>query len=411
MSVEPSALPDFCRDYADYEELIQQQCQTLEVNRPEKAAIESSLQLAQKVSQDIYLNQKLSFGQFMQQALYAPGLGYYSGGSHKLGAGGDFVTAPEISSLFGKTLAKSIQQAWQFTSQVILELGAGSGKLMCDILQQLETDRALPETYYILEVSAELRQRQKVALEQQLPHLKSKVVWLEQFPESFKGMVIANEVVDAIPVELLMQTEEGLAQGFVKQNAQGFSMEFRTTSLSEGWQKRHQDLCEKWPEGYLAESYDLRNDWLKSLLDTMEQGCLLLIDYGYEEEELYSPYRPQGTLQCYYQQKKHSIPLALLGLQDITASVNFTQLANQALASDTEVVGFTTQAQFLTLSGIEQFVAQAQDSDTMSSLSVAQQLQTLLMPNEMGQNIKVLGLSKGFSGTLTGFQPLGLNQA
>ena len=411
MSVEPSALPDFCRDYADYEELIQHQCQTLEVNRPEKAAIESSLQLAQKVSQDIYLNQKISFGQFMQQALYAPGLGYYSGGSHKLGAGGDFVTAPEISSLFGKTLAKSIQQAWQFTSQVILELGAGSGKLMCDILQQLETDRALPETYYILEVSAELRQRQKVALEQQLPHLKSKVVWLEQFPESFKGVVIANEVVDAIPVELLMQTEEGLAQGFVKQNAQGFSMEFRTTSLSEGWQKRHQDLCEKWPEGYLAESYDLRNDWLKSLLDSMEQGCLLLIDYGYEEEELYSPYRPQGTLQCYYQQKKHSIPLALLGLQDITASVNFTQLANQALASDTEVVGFTTQAQFLTLSGIEQFVAQAQDSDTMSSLSVAQQLQTLLMPNEMGQNIKVLGLSKGFSGTLTGFQPLGLNQA
>ena len=260
-------------------------------------------------------------------------------------------------------------------------------------------------------MSAELRQRQKVALEQQLPHLKSKVVWLEQFPESFKGVVIANEVVDAIPVELLMQTEEGLAQGFVKQNAQGFSMEFRSTSLSEGWQKRHQDLCEKWPEGYLAESYDLRNDWLKSLLDSMEQGCLLLIDYGYEEEELYSPYRPQGTLQCYYQQKKHSIPLALLGLQDITASVNFTQLANQALASDTEVVGFTTQAQFLTLSGIEQFVAQAQDSDTMSSLSVAQQLQTLLMPNEMGQNIKVLGLSKGFSGTLAGFQPLGLNQA
>ena len=411
MSVEPAALPEFCRDYADYEELIQHQCQTLEVNRPEKAAIESSLQLAQKVSQDIYLNQKISFGQFMQQALYAPGLGYYSGGSHKLGAGGDFVTAPEISSLFGKTLAKSIQQAWQFTSQVILELGAGSGKLMCDILRQCEADNVLPETYYILEVSAELRQRQKAALEQQLPHLKSKVVWLEQFPESFKGVVIANEVVDAIPVELLMQTEEGLAQGFVKQNAQGFSMEFRTTSLSEGWQKRHQDLCEKWPEGYLAESYDLRNDWLKSLLDSMEQGCLLLIDYGYEEEELYSPYRPQGTLQCYYQQKKHSIPLALLGLQDITASVNFTQLANQALASDTEVMGFTTQAQFLTLSGIEQFVAQAQDSDTMSSLSVAQQLQTLLMPNEMGQNIKVLGLSKGFSGTLTGFQPLGLNQA
>lgn len=282
---------------------------------------------------------------------------------------------------------------------------------MCDILQQCESDGALPEAYYILEVSAELRQRQQQLLNDKLPHLKPLVIWLERLPQSFQGVIIGNEVIDAIPVELLMQTEEALTQGFVTHDKNGFKLEFEATSFSQGWRKKHADICQSWPEGYLAETYDLRRDWLKSLIGCLKQGCIVLVDYGYEEDELYSPYRPQGTLQCYYRQKKHSMPLALLGLQDITSSVNFTQLAQAALDHDAQVLGFTTQSQFLTLSGIEQFVAQSQDSDTMSSLSVAQQLQTLLMPNEMGQNIKVLGLSKGFSGALSGFTSLGLNQA
>lgn len=411
MSVEPAALPDFCRNYQDYQQLLQYQCHALEVPEPEQAAIEASFQLAQKVAELIHFNGKLPFAQFMQQALYHPGLGYYSGGSHKLGAGGDFVTAPEISPMFGQTIAKSLQQAWNNTEPCVLELGAGTGKLMCDILQQCESDNQLPEAYYILEVSAELRQRQQQMLNDKLPQLKPLVIWLDRLPESFQGVIIGNEVIDAIPVELFMQTEQGLTQGFVSYDHKGFKLEFEETSFSQGWQKKHADLCQEWPEGYLAESYDLRSDWLKSLVECLEQGCIVLIDYGYEEEELYSPYRPQGSLQCYYQQRKHSMPLALLGLQDITSSVNFTQLAQAALDINAQVLGFTTQSQFLTLSGIEQFVAQSQDSDTMSSLSVAQQLQTLLMPNEMGQNIKVLGLSKGFSGALSGFTSLGLNQA
>ncbi|RDX36080.1 SAM-dependent methyltransferase [Kangiella sp. HD9-110m-PIT-SAG07] len=410
MSVEPESLPEFCRNYQDYQQLLQHQCQTLEVPEPEQIAIESSFQLAQKIAELIHFKSKIPFSEFMQQALYSPGLGYYSGGSHKLGAGGDFVTAPEISPMFGKTLAKSIQQAWQDTDNCVLELGAGSGKLMVDILQQCQSGGCLPKTYYILEVSAELRQRQKQRLSEVLPQLKSKVVWLDSLPKSFHGVVVANEVVDAIPVELLMQTEQGLAQGFVTHNEQGFKLEFEPSSFSQGWRKRHKETCQQWPEGYLAESCELRRDWLKSLLESIEQGCVLLIDYGFEEDELYSPYRPQGSLQCYYRQKKHSMPLALLGLQDITSSVNFTRLAEEALGAGASVMGLPTQAQFLTLSGIEQFVAQPQDSDTMSSLSVAQQLQTLLMPNEMGQNIKVLGLSKGFSGALSGFTSLGLNQ-
>ncbi|GAA0204786.1 SAM-dependent methyltransferase [Kangiella japonica] len=407
MELDCSSYPEFCRNFEDYRRSLTKQCQILEVPCPDEHAIEVSYQLAQRVSQQIHFHGKIPFSEFMQQALYAPGLGYYSAGSRKLGVSGDFVTAPEISALFGKTLALSVQQAWQHTTKNILEFGAGSGRLMCDILRQCEADSCLPDTYSVMEVSAELKQRQQDLLRKELPHLYSKVTWLEQLPQSFDGVMLANEVADAIPFELLMQTEQGLTQGFVQTDAQGFSLTFTPTDFSRGWQKRHQDICQQWPDGYLAEAYNHRSDWLSALLNSLNQGCVLLLDYGYEEEELYSPYRPQGTLQCYYRQKKHSMPLTLLGLQDITASVNFTQLAHQALDSGAQVLGFTSQAQFLTLSGIERFVAQDDDSDTMSSASIAQQLQTLLMPNEMGQNIKVLGLSKGFSGTVSGFNSLG----
>ena len=407
MELESSSLPQFCRNFEDYCRLLTEQRKILEVPRPDDYAIEVSYQLAQRIAQQIHFHGKLPFSEFMQQALYAPGLGYYSAGSRKLGAAGDFVTAPEISPLFGKTLALSVQQAWQHTAKHILEFGAGSGRLMCDILRQCEAEQCLPDRYFVLEVSAELKQRQQDLLREELPHLYSRVTWLEDLPQSFDGVMLANEVVDAIPFELLMQTEQGLVQGFVQTSDQGFSLTFVPTDFSRGWQKQHQEICQQWPDGYLAETYDLRGDWLSALLSTLNQGCLLLLDYGYEEEELYSPYRPQGTLQCYYRQKKHSMPLTLLGLQDITASVNFTQLAQQALDLGAKVLGFTSQAQFLTLSCIEQFVAQKEDSDTMPSVSIAQQLQTLLMPNEMGQNIKVLGLSKDFSGALSGFSSFG----
>ncbi|WP_223668659.1 class I SAM-dependent methyltransferase [Kangiella shandongensis] len=407
MSVmDSSRFPTFCCDRSDYQQLIEEQCRTLELPEPNSAAVDVSFALAQKVSELINLKQKIPFSDFMQQALYAPGLGYYSAGSYKLGAQGDFVTAPELSPLFGKTLAQSIMQAFEHTQPVILELGAGSGRLMCDLLRQLEVEERVPETYYILEVSAELRQRQQQLLKAELPHLVTKVVWLDKLPQSFKGVIIGNEVIDAIPFELLMKTEHGLAQGFVKYNERGFSLEFHVTDYSRGWQKRNFNSYSMWPEGYLVETSELRNDWMRTLMESLEQGCVILLDYGYEQEELYSPYRPQGTLQCYYRQRKHSTPLALLGLQDITCSVNFTQLAETAQQQGSDILGFTSQALFLTLSGIEQFVAQAQDSDTIAGLSVAQQLQTLLMPAEMGQTIKVLGLSKNFSGTLSGFKSL-----
>lgn len=403
---ESSRFPEFCRDIESYRQLLESQCRSLELDTPDDDASQVSFQLAQAISQHVSLSQKIPFSEFMNQALYAPGLGYYSAGSRKFGVSGDFVTAPEISPLFGKTLARVIKQAWSDTRQDILELGAGTGKLMCDLLEQLELDGALPNTYFILEVSAELRQRQQQLLASRLPHLVSKVQWLERLPENFNGVILGNEVVDAIPAELLMKTEEGLAQGFVKQSDSGFELMFEPTDFSRGWQKKHSEYCQQWPEGYIAEAYDARSDWLRAVVESLQQGCILLLDYGFEEAELYSPYRPQGTLQCYYRQKKHSMPLALLGLQDITSSVNFTQLAYAAKGQDADILGFTTQAQFLTLSGIEQFVAIAQDSDTMSTLSVAQQLQTLLMPHEMGQAIKVLGISKEFTATLPGFTSL-----
>lgn len=405
-SMGSSNLADFCRNIEDYRRYITEQCDSLEVPIPDDFAVQTSFQLAQKVVDTVTLQRKLPFAQFMQEALYAPGLGYYSAGSKKLGSDGDFITAPEISPLFGKTLALSVMEAWRNTQPYLLELGAGSGRMMCDVLRELEAQKQLPKMYFILEVSAELKQRQQQLLANELPHLVERVEWLDGLPDNFKGVVIGNEVVDAIPCELLMKTEHGLAQGLVSYNNQGFTLDFSVTDYSKGWRKRHQDVVESWPEGYLAETYDLRNDWLKALLNSLDQGVIILLDYGFEQEELLSPYRPQGTLQCYYRHKKHSAPLKLLGLQDITASVNFTQLAETAKTHDTDVIGLATQAMFLTLSGIERFVAQPQDSDTISSLSIGQQLQTLLMPSEMGQNIKVLALSKRCSGTLSGFKSL-----
>ena len=392
---EPSAktLPSFCSSFESYQAKIQQQCQVLEVPFPEPQAIRLSYQLAVKTCQDIAADQPIPFADFMQRALYQPGLGYYSAGSRKFGQAGDFITAPEVSELFAHTLADSFIDAFTVVERNILELGAGSGIFLCHLLSQLEKRQELPLKYYVLEVSADLKQRQQQTAKQWIPHLFDRIEWLNRLPENFKGMIYGNEVVDALPVDLYKKQGSGLQKAYIDFSDEGFHKVWKPCEIP-------QDLNQyfaRWPEGYITEYSKLREDWMESLCDCVEQGVILLSDYGYQQNDFYSPERSRGTLQCYYRHHKHEQLTCLLGLQDITASVDFTQLA---LASDNkgaQIEGFTNQSLFLLASGLaehENQFAQQDESDTIASLTKAQQLKTLIMPNEMGESIKFIAINQ-----------------
>jgi SAM-dependent MidA family methyltransferase len=338
----------------------------------------------------------LSFADYMNACLYTPGLGYYSAGSHKLGAGGDFTTAPEISPLFGRALAVHIADVGrQLGEYEVLEFGAGSGKLAVAILQQLALLKALPEHYLILEASADLQQRQKELIEDQLPALTERVVWLSEPPTDFKGIMLANEVCDAMPVHLVAYSEDEVMEQGVSLSADGFawqSKKIEDRRLLTKAVKIRQQIGE---QTYQTEVNLLADDWLQSLADSLSQGAIFIIDYGYPFAEYYRPERRQGTLRCYYRQQAHDNPLMLPGLQDITAHVNFTALAEQALTSGLDVAGFHEQSDFLLAGDITVLAAELeQQLDAANWLQHSSALKQLLMPGAMGHQFKVLTLSR-----------------
>lgn len=338
----------------------------------------------------------LSFADYMNACLYTPGLGYYSAGSHKLGAGGDFTTAPEISPLFGRALAVHIADVGrQLGEYEVLEFGAGSGKLAVAILQQLALLKALPEHFLILEASADLQQRQKELIEDQLPALTERVVWLSEPPTDFKGIMLANEVCDAMPVHLVAYSEDEVMEQGVSLSADGFawqSKKIEDRRLLTKAVKIRQQIGE---QTYQTEVNLLADDWLQSLADSLSQGAIFIIDYGYPFAEYYRPERRQGTLRCYYRQQAHDNPLMLPGLQDITAHVNFTALAEQALTSGLDVAGFHEQSDFLLAGDITMLAAELeQQLDAANWLQHSSALKQLLMPGAMGHQFKVLTLSR-----------------
>ncbi|MBD3669678.1 MAG: SAM-dependent methyltransferase [Gammaproteobacteria bacterium] len=335
----------------------------------------------------------IGFDRYMQLALYAPGLGYYSGGSRKFGAEGDFVTAPEISPLFSQCLARQCAQAMQAAKlDQLLEFGAGAGTMAADMLLQLESMQALPKTYLIIELSAELRQRQLETLTRKVPHLLERVQWIEHLPDSFSGVVVANEVVDAMPVRRLRrQAGRWLEQG-VCWDGRRFAwqeMGEAQSGLSEALEELDAN------EGYRTEVCPLARDWIMELGDMLQKGLILLIDYGYSSREYYHPERRAGTLMCHYRHRAHDDPFVYPGLQDITAHVDFTALAEAALDAGLSVYGYTSQAMFLFGNGLESAMVDVDEPETQYRL--AQQVKHLTLPTEMGERFKVMALGTGLA--------------
>jgi len=342
----------------------------------------------------------IPFSRYMELALYAPGLGYYTAGAHKLGEAGDFVTAPELSPLFGRTLARQVAEIMASSAPHTLELGAGSGKLAADMLGELERLGSLPDSYAILEVSADLRARQQVLLKTRLPHLRERVHWLDALPEKFSGMIIANEVLDALPVHLVHWRDSALTERGVATSDNGFIWQERTIAdaalLHAAQQINVQD-------GYVSEICLAARGLVNSLANCLEQGALLLIDYGFGAREFYHPQRSSGTLMCHYRHHAHDDPFYLPGLQDITAHVNFTDIAECGIDAGLELLGYTSQAFFLLNCGITELMKDVSPENLRDYLPLSAQLQKLTSPAEMGELFKVIALGKEMANPLAGF--------
>ncbi len=342
----------------------------------------------------------ISFARYMELALYAPGLGYYTAGAHKFGMAGDFITAPELSPLFGRTLARQVSEILSVSAPHILELGAGSGKLAVDVLGEMESLGLLPDSYSILEVSADLRERQQEKIRQHLPHLFHRVRWLDRLPEHFSGAIVANEVLDALPVHRVHWQDKRISVWGVALDESGFVWQEREISdpiLLQAAQKI--DV-----EGdYSSEICLASRGLVKSLAACLTQGAMLFIDYGFGAREFYHPQRTQGTLMCHYRHRAHDDPFFLPGLQDITAHVDFTDIAESGIDAGLEVAGYTNQAFFLINNGITELLDDTSPEDPKAYLPLSAQLQKLTSPAEMGELFKVLALGRNLSAPLSGF--------
>ena len=353
----------------------------------------------------------IGFAEFMRLALYEPGLGYYSAGARKFGAAGDFVTAPEVAPVFSRCVAVQCAEVLRELgpAAVVLELGAGSGVMACDLLAELERRAALPREYWILDVSADLRERQREALASAVPHLLARVRWLDALPEPpFDGVVVANEVLDALVVErFVVRNGEVRALGVGADGTGPLRLEERAAADELRRAVRHVEAelggGHAWPEGYQSEINLGLTGWLDSVAASLRRGVLLFVDYGLPRREYYAAERTGGTLLCHFRHRFHDDALTRVGLQDITAWVDFTAVAEAAQAAGLEVAGYTTQAHFLIGCGLEEFVANVEGLDLVERVNLSRQAMVLMLPGEMGERFKVIALAKGYEAPLRGF--------
>ncbi len=351
----------------------------------------------------------LPFDRFMEQALYAPGLGYYVNGRRRFGETGDFVTAPELSPLFGICLANQIAQCLAILPRgEILEFGAGSGKLAADILQRLEDLDRLPGRYLLLELSPDLQQLQRETLAARVPHLLDRVDWLQTLPDAgFTGIMIGNELLDAMPVQRFRRSDNAAWQelhvGFDNDGLADRWADLNTPGMTEALAKIWPDPATV-PAGYNSELNLRLGPWLDAIAHRLTAGWVFLIDYGYTRREYYHAERASGTLICHFRHRAYADPYRLPGLQDITANVDFTALAEAAADVGFTVAGFTTQAHFLIDSGLEAYMAGSDPGDLAAHLRLAQGVKKLTLPSEMGERFKVIALARGLDEMLLGFQ-------
>ncbi|VAW75478.1 SAM-dependent methyltransferase, MidA [hydrothermal vent metagenome] len=433
---------------------------------PDPAAWQMHSELNNKIAEKIAVTEAraIKFSEYMFSALYEPGLGYYSNGLVKFGADGDFVTAPELSPLFGACIANQIDEIFldirkqqqsdqqtqkQYDEQVfdaeqdykpkqqdiesaqnqnqerdqdqaqeknnspstltILEFGPGSGALCISILRALAQKNNLPDSYYLLEVSPSLRQTQQENIKSALPTLFHKVQWLDELPQEITGVILANEVLDAMPVEKF-QIGDDLEVNTLAVVSNDAQEKFSFKPISADFELKvaidnlTQSLSEPFSAGYSSELNLWIEPWIKSLAGILKQGVALLIDYGYPRNEYYHPQRTCGTMMCHYRQRAHDNPLLLTGLQDITAYVDFTAVAEAADNYGLQVAGFTNQSSFLIACGLDTLVQLAQDKEPDKEyMQKIQQVKWLTLPSEMGDRFKVMALTQNYDSSLAGF--------
>jgi SAM-dependent MidA family methyltransferase len=363
---------------------------------------ELSQRLGELMAEEIRASGPMSFDRYMSLALYEPGLGYYVNGLHKFGSSGDFVTAPEQGGLFAGAVAAQIDEIAGALEEpyTVLEPGAGSGALARDLLTRLKT---LPQRYLILEPSAALREVQRETLAALPADLRELVAWLDEPPETpFPGIILANEVVDALPVSIFKTTRDGLMERRVDVGES--RLEWTDTApgkrLESAFEKLEISLGARLPPNYISEICLDLPGWLKTISDSLTKGVVLLFDYGYPSREYYLPERSSGTLVCHYRHRAHFDPFVWPGLTDLSAFVDFTALAKSALACGLQVAGFTTQADFMLGLGAHRWVEQTKDEH--ERIRLAGELKRLIMPGEMGEKFKLLALARAFDAPLSG---------
>jgi len=390
---------------------------------PDSAALQHSLKVTQYIADKIqFSGGAIPFSEYMEHVLYAPGLGYYSAGCLKFGEQGDFVTAPEISSLFSRCVTRAITPVFKaINSAQILEVGAGSGRMAADILNELNATETALDKYFILERSAELRERQQITIQKIAPQYCDKVEWLESLPKSFSGVIVANELLDAMPVHRFQKINQANSELYVAYQNQQFIWQQVTNSnsrLDARIAAIEKNCGVELTENYQSEINFAAEDWLSSINDILVQGYILLLDYGYPEKEYYHEQRSSGTLNCYYRHARHDNPFLYPGLQDITAHIDFSNLTASALNSSInsninsginfssagvsstaslQLNGYSTQSHFLMASGLMDIAESSKTDDIKTQLVMNQEIKKLTMPYEMGENIKVIGFEKALT--------------
>lgn len=373
---------------------------------PSADAQAASTALTQRIAAEIRAcNGWISFARYMGLALYTPGLGYYAGGSRKFGIDGDFLTAPELTPLFGQALARQVAQILRASGPCVIEAGAGSGKLAADLLLALAELDCPPQRYQILELSGELQARQRDTILRDAPRFYERVEWLDALPEHIDGCVIGNELLDAMPAHEISWHDKGIYEVGV-----GLDAEARFLYVEREADAHLAELARGIAEevrmepAYRSELGLAARAWVTEMTRRLHRGALLLIDYGLPRREYYHPQRNGGTIRCHYRQRTHDDPFWWPGLSDVTAHIDFTAMAEAGFDAGAEVAGYTSQASFLMNCGIGELLARRQrDDDPASSARASGAVNLLLSPNEMGELFKVLALSKGIDEALLGF--------
>ena len=373
----------------------------MDTTLPEPSAAEAahSARLADAIRREIAASGAVSFARYMERCLYAPGLGYYSAGRLKFGKAGDFTTAPELGNLFARCVARALAPALRACGDdaVWFELGGGSGAFARDCLLELQSLDALPKQYWLLEPSADLRERQRARLQTELPsELSARCAWLDRPPpHAWTGVLFANEVLDALPVTRFTVQDGEAFEEHVAVNGNGaFVRADRPADPLVAGAVRHlqRSLGRAFDDGYRSEVLPQLPWWLEAIAGELSRGAALFFDYGYARREFYPPERRDGTLLCHYRHRAHADPFILPGLQDITASVDFTALAEAGMGAGFELAAHAFQSAFLIAAGLDAIFAAeyAGAADEAARYALAQQVKRLTLPGAMGERFQAM---------------------